>query len=122
MQVIYNLHAMEEYWTQFVEWLTELGEKHEVNPLLLGCLYLVSKVSMVTFLGFVVRNLRAKKPFVILLLCACVSFCVPYTYIIIAGKNIPFWVYGFMAVVFIYGGYTIWKTITKKQEQIDVIA
>lgn len=112
---------MTDYITQLKDWVIGLGEKHDVNPLLLGCLYLVSKLSLFTFLGWVVKNLRAKKPFLVQLLFACISFCIPYTYLIVAGKNISIWVYVFIAVVFVYGGYTIWKTISQKRQEVDVI-
>ncbi len=103
-----------EYITQFKDWVIGLGEKHGVNPLLLGSLYLVSKACLITFLAITVKKFRAKKPFITPLLCAAVSFCVPYTYLIIAGRNISVWVYVFIALVFVYSGYTIWKKITAK--------
>jgi len=111
---------MMDYINQFKEWIIALGDKHDVNPLLLGCLYLVSKISLFTFLGVVVKRLRAKKPFMVPLLCACISFCVPYTYLIIAGRNISIWVYVFIGAVFIYGAYTIWKTVNKKEMPAEV--
>ena len=112
---------MTEYLTQLKDWVIELGDKHGVDPLLLGCLYLVSKVSLFTTLGFLVRNIRRKKPVTLLLLMAGVFFCIPYTYIIIAGRNIPVWVYMLIACIFMYGGYTIWKKVTEKPEALDII-
>jgi hypothetical protein len=111
-----TLRAMAEYFTEFKDWVISLGEKHGVDPLLLGCLYLVSKISLVFFLGWTVKNLRAKKPFTLQLLFAGISFCTPYTYIIIAGRNLPIWVYLFIGLIFVYGGFTIWKKIAAKQE------
>ena len=112
---------MTEYLTELQEWIIELGDKHGVNPLLLGCLYLASKVSLFTTLGFLVRNIRRKKPVTLLLLMAGIFFCIPYTYIIIAGRNIPFWVYLLIACIFIYGGYTIWKKVAEKPDALDII-
>lgn len=105
---------MEEYFDQFTHWLTTLGEKHGVNPLLLGCLYFTSKVSLFTLLGFAVRNIRAKRPATTLLLLAGISFSIPYTYILIAGRNLSIWVYFIIGFIFAYGIYTIWKKLTAK--------
>jgi hypothetical protein len=105
---------MMEYLEQFKEWVVTLGEKHGVNPLLLGCLYLTSKVSLFTLLGFAIRNIRAKRPAITLLLLAGISFCIPYTYIIIAGRNLAIWVYFLIGFIFAYGAYTIWKKATAK--------
>lgn len=101
-----------DYLIQFKEWVISLGEKHQVNPLVLGSLYFVSKLSFVTLLGFMIKNIRAKKPVHMLILFAGISFSLPYVYLIIAGRNIPVWVYGFIAGMFIYGGYIIWKKVT----------
>jgi hypothetical protein len=105
---------MAEYFNIFKDWLISLGEKHNVDPLLLGLLYLVSKLSLIFFLAWVVKNLRSKKPYVSQLLFAAVSFSVPYTYIIIAGRNLSVWVYIIIGLIFIYGGYTIWKKLVTK--------
>jgi hypothetical protein len=105
---------MEEYFNQFTEWLTTLGEKHGVHPLFLGCLYFTSKVSLFTLLGFAIRNIRAKKPAVTLLLFAGISFSLPYLYIIIAGRNLAVWVYFVIGAIFLYGAYAIWKKATEK--------
>lgn len=103
---------MTEYFSLFKDWVIALGEKHEVDPLLLGCLYLVSKVCFVTFIGWIIKNLRLKRAIMMPLLLASVSFSIPYLYLIIAGRNISVWVYVFIAMMFVYGGYTIWKKIT----------
>jgi hypothetical protein len=111
---------MGEYLNTLREWVIDLGDKHDVDPLLLGCLYLVSKLSFFTFIGLLLRNLRAKKSIVTLILFAGTSFSLPYLYIIIAGRNIPAWVYILIACMFIYGGYTIYKKVTEKPAPVDV--
>jgi hypothetical protein len=111
---------MTEYLTLLKDWIIALGDKHDVDPLLLGCLYLVSKLSFFTFIGLLLRNLRAKKPIVTIILLAAVSFSLPYVYLIIAGRNIPVWVYFFIGCMFIYGGYSIWKKVTEKPAPVDV--
>lgn len=105
---------MTHYLNLLKDWIIALGDKHDVDPLLLGCLYLVSKLSFFTFIGLLLRNLRAKKPIVTIVLFAAVSFSLPYMYLIIAGRNISVWVYVFIGCMFIYGGYSIWKKVTEK--------
>jgi hypothetical protein len=98
----------------FKDWVVSLGEKHEVDPLLLGSLYLVSKLCFFSLLGWVLKNLRAKKPILLPILFAFISFSLPYLYLVIAGRNISIWIYIFIAFMFIYGGFSIWKKITSK--------
>jgi hypothetical protein len=110
---------MTDYLTMFKDWVIGLGEKHEVNPLLLGSLYLISKLCFFSFLGWVLKNLRAKKAILIPILFAAVSFSLPYLYLVIAGRNISIWVYIFIALMFIYGGFSIWKKITAKPDPLN---
>jgi hypothetical protein len=108
---------MTEYLTLFKDWVIALGEKHEVDPLLLGSLYLISKLCFFFSLGWVLKNLKQKKAFLMPLLFAAVSFSLPYLYLIIAGRNISIWVYLFIGLMFTYGGFTIWKKITVRPIQ-----
>ncbi|WP_184545895.1 hypothetical protein [Mucilaginibacter sp. FT3.2] len=105
---------MTEYIALIKDWIIDLGEKHEVDPLLIGCLYLISKVCFFTSLGWALKNFRAKKPILTPLLLASVSFSLPYLYIIIAGRNISVWIYLFIGFMFVYGAFSIWKKITAK--------
>lgn len=111
---------MPDYLTAFKDWIINLGEAHEVDPFILGPLYLTSKIILFTLLGWVVKNIRAKKPFLVQLLLAVTSFSLPYLYLVIAGRNLSVWVYVFICCLFIYGGWTIWKTVTEKRVPADV--
>lgn len=111
---MHTLQYMTDYITLFKDWVIALGEKHEVDPLLIGILYLVSKICFFSFLGWVIKVFRAKKPILIPLLLASLSFSLPYLYLIIAGRNISVWVYVFIGLMFVYGGFSIWKKITAK--------
>lgn len=111
---------MNQLLAQLDEMLDKLSEEHGVDPLLLGVLYIISKVSFVIMLGLMIRNMRAKKPFTMLILFAALCFSIPYVYFIIAGRNIHFGVYIFIGLIFVYGGYTIRKKINQKARLIDV--
>ncbi|RYZ98734.1 MAG: hypothetical protein EOP47_18605 [Sphingobacteriaceae bacterium] len=113
------LQVMIEYFNLFKDWVSTLGEKHGVDPLVLGSLYLFSKLCFFSLLGWVLKNLRAKKPFVTQLLFACVAFSMPYLYLVIAGRNISVWVYICIGLLFSYGAYTIWKKVTTKPVSDD---
>ena len=43
-------------------------------------------------------------------------FISAYLYLIIAGKNVPVWVYGFIVLLVVFGGYS---TIKKVKGQIN---
>lgn len=107
---------MTDYIAIVKDWVVDLGDKHGVDPLLIFCLYLCSKVSLFTFLGWALNNIRLKKPFVTQLLFAGISFCIPYTYVMIVGRNIAPWVYVVIVSIFLFGVYSIWRKVTLKVE------
>jgi fatty acid desaturase len=111
---------MMDHLIQFKEWVISLGEKHQVNPLVLGSLYFISKLSFVTLMALTIKNIRAKKPVRMLILFAGISFSLPYVYLIIAGRNIPLWVYVFIIFIFIYCGYMIWRKVTAIPKPEDI--
>ena len=108
---------MQEFFNVIKDWVVDLGDEHGVDPLVIFCLYLCSKVSLFTFLGWALNNIRRKKPFITQLLIAGISFCIPYTYVMIVGRNIAPWVYVVIALIFFFGVYSIWKKITVKVDQ-----
>jgi len=107
---------VKDFIDTFKDWVVDLGDKHGVDPVLIFFLYLISKVCLIVCLGWTVNNIRLKKPFTMQLLLAGVSFCIPYSYLIIVGRNIPLWIYLIIAVVFTLGAYSIWKKVSTKIE------
>lgn len=105
---------MADYFILFKDWVIALGEKHAVDPLVLGSLYLVSKVLFFSLLAVTLKKLRAGKPLLVTLGFAFLSFSLPYLYLLIAGRNISVWVYVFVAGMLLYGAFTIWKKVLAK--------
>jgi NhaP-type Na+/H+ or K+/H+ antiporter len=68
-------------------------------------------------LWWLIRNLRQKKPVVLPVLCTGFFFLSAYLYLIIVGRNIPWWVYGLIAVLVAYGVYATWQKIKKGATQ-----
>lgn len=110
---------MTEYLAEFKQWIISLGEKHHVNPLILGSLYFVSKVTLVYLLAWIVKRVRAKKPVLVQILMVGISFCIPYSYLMIAGRDLPFWVYLFAGLVFTLGAYTIWRKVIAGAKEME---
>ncbi len=92
-----------ELWESFKIWFMSLGENYGVNPIIFGSLY-VGTIPLFTFtLGWVIKNSRAKKPILLPLLLTGLFFISAYIYLIIAGKNIPYWVYAFIVLMIVVG-------------------
>ncbi len=93
-------------WQSIVDWFFSLGPKYGVNPIIFGSIYVGAIPFFTLCMGWLVRNLRAKKPIVLPTLLAGFFFISAYLYLLIVGNNIPVWVYLFIAVLVGYGAYT----------------
>ena len=97
-------------WDAFKEWFLSLGPKYGVNPIIFGVIYVGAIPFFTLSVGWLIRNLRQKKSVVLPVLAASFCFVSAYLYLIVAGKNIPLWVYGFLAAMIAYG---IFSTVRK---------
>ena len=100
-----------EWWETIKEWFLGLGEKYGVNPYIFGAIYVGAIPFFFLCLGWTIKNMRRKKPFILPLLLTGFFFISAYLYLIIVGKNIPVWVYIFIGILVLYGVYTIVKKI-----------
>ena len=95
-----------------------LGEPYGVNPVIFGSIYLGAVPFFWGALTWLIHNIRHKKsvsgPVIMASLCASSS----YIYLIIAGQNVPIWVYGVIVALI---GYAVWstlRTVRKKREEL----
>jgi hypothetical protein len=103
-----------EWFETFKDWFLSLGDKYNVNPYIFGSIYIGAIPFFFICLGWTIKNMKKKKSFVIPLLLTGLFFISAYLYLIVAGKNIPVWVYVFIGVMVIYGLYSTVKKIKDK--------
>ncbi len=108
---------MEGWWEIFKEWFLSLGTRYGVNPYIFGGIYIGAIPFFFLCLAWTVKKIRKKKPFVIPVLLTGLCFISAYLYLVIAGKNIPVWVYIFIAVMVAYGVYSTIKKIKDKSKE-----
>ena len=106
-----------EWWELFKTWFLSLGEKYNVNPYIFGGIYLGAIPFFLLSLYRTIKNIRNKKPFVLPALLTGFFFISAYLYLIIVGKNIPVWVYVFIAILVGYGIYSTLKKIREKANE-----
>lgn len=95
-------------------WFFGLGQKYGVNPLVFGSIYVGAIPFFSLSIAWLIRNLRRQKSSVLPLMCASFCFVSAYLYLLIAGKNIPYWVYGFVALMVGLGIYSTSLKIRSK--------
>ena len=105
-----------ELWESFKMWFMELGPAYGVNPIIFGSIYVGAIPFFTLSLAWLIKNLKNKKSVVVPILSTGFFFISAYLYLIIAGKNIPAWVYLFIGLLVSFG---IYSTIRKLKKAID---
>ena len=100
----------------FYTWFMGLGVQYGVNPLVFGAIYVGAIPFFTLSLAWLVRNLKQKKTIVLPALLTGFFFISAYLYLIIAGRNVPFWVYLFIAALV---GFGTWSTIQKIRKRVS---
>lgn len=100
-----------EWWQSIKDWFLGLGENYGVNPYIFGGIYVGAIPLFFLCLSWTIRNIKQKKSFVLPLLLTGTCFVSAYVYLLIAGENIPVWVYLFIGVLIAYGVYSTIKKI-----------
>ena len=80
-------------------WANGLGAQYGVNPVIFASIYIGAIPLFLASIAWLVRNARAGKPTVLPVMCAGACFVSAYVYLAIAGRNIPVWVWVFLAVL-----------------------
>ena len=102
-------------WDTLVDWFFSLGEKYNVNPLVFGGIYIGAMPFFTASAAWIVRNYRIGKSVVVPVLFAGFFFVSAYLYLILFGRNVPLWVYGFVLALIVFG---LFSTVTKIKSKI----
>ena len=103
-------------WEAIQNWFLSLGTEYGVNPLIFGAIYVGAIPFFSISIGWLIRNYRQGKSIVLPALSAMFFFISAYIYLIFAGKNVPWWVYGIVVLLVVIGAYS---TIKKVRKQIS---
>ena len=106
-----------ELWESFKEWFLSLGEKYNVNPFIFGGIYLGAVPFFFLSMAWTIKNIRNKKPVILPVMLTGFFFISAYLYLIIAGKNIPVWVYIFISILVGYGVFSTIRKIKSKSKK-----
>ena len=87
----------------FRDWFLSLGTEYGVNPWIFGAIYVGAIPFFLASVGWVVKRARAGRSTVLPTMLAGFFFVSAYLYLAIAGRNIPPWVWIFLAVLIVWG-------------------
>lgn len=95
-------------------WFMSLGEDYGVNPIIFGAIYIGAIPFFTISIGWLVRNYRKGISIVLPALSASFFFVSAYLYLMIAGENVPWWVYGIVVGMLVYGAWSTYGNVRKR--------
>lgn len=101
-------------------WFLSLGEQYGVNPIIFGAIYVGAIPFFTLSIGWVVRNLRRRQSILLPAFAASFFFCSAYIYLLVVGQNIPWWVYGLLALMVVLGAASTVQKVRRRAEEPDV--
>lgn len=102
-------------WEAVRDWFFGLGARYGVNPVVFGVIYVGAIPFFTLSLAWLMRSLRRGRPIMLPALSAGFFFISAYLYLIVAGRNVPAWVYVFLAAMVVVGA---WSTVKKVRTQV----
>lgn len=101
-------------WNAIKDWLLGLGADYGVNPFIFGSIYIGSIPSFLLSTAWLIRNYRQGKSIVLPAISTTLSLISPYVYLVIAGKNVPLWIYGTVILFVVIGAFSTLKKVRRK--------
>ena len=102
------------------EWASGLGAQYGVNPVIFATIYIGAIPLFLASIAWLVRNSRAGKSTLLPVMCTGICFVSAYVYLAIAGRNIPTWVWIFLAALILYGTWTTVRDVRRKVAARDL--
>jgi hypothetical protein len=97
------------------DWFLGLGAQYGVNPYIFGAIYVGAIPFFLASVAWMIRRKRAGLSITLPVLGAGFCFVSAYLYLAIAGRNIPAWVWVFLAALIAFGA---WSTIRDTRRKL----
>jgi ABC-type Co2+ transport system permease subunit len=82
-----------------IDWLGGLGEQYGVDPVVYAVLYVGAAPLLFVSLGWLIRSTRRHESMLGPAVASVFFFSLPSLYVVVAGRDLPAWVYAVLAVL-----------------------
>lgn len=90
-----------------------LSEQYGVNPVIFGALYFGAMPLFALSVAWWIRSVRRGESTLVPAGVTGMLFIAAYLYVLVAGRNLPMWVYVFMAAMLTLGVVSTWRQLKK---------
>ncbi len=106
-------------WGSVVNWFMSLGAEYGVNPFIFGGIYIGAIPFFSLSIAWLISNYRKEKSIVVPSMAATFFFISAYIYLIIAGQNVPIWVYVVVVLLVVFGAYSTFRKVRRQMNDAD---
>ncbi|MEO5783746.1 MAG: hypothetical protein ABIQ07_10765 [Ginsengibacter sp.] len=102
------------WWHAIVKYYTTLGEKYNVDPIIFVGIHVVATPLFAAAVWWIIHNSKKKHSLVTPVIVATIIFNSANIYLVLFGKNIPWWIYALLCVTTLLTSYFTFKKIREK--------
>lgn len=97
-----------------------LSADYSVNPYIFAGIYVGAIPFFMGSVAWIIRNIKRSKPIVLPVISTGFCLSSAYLYLLIAGENIPSWVYVVVILLLVYGLYSTYQRIKDKRKDSTI--
>jgi len=101
-------------WDHIVDYYKTLGEKYNVDPGIFVGIHIIATPLFAAAVWWIVYNSKKKRSLVLPAIVATLIFNAANIYLVIMGKNIPWWIYALLCITTLFTSYFSFRNIRKK--------
>ncbi|MCA1749657.1 MAG: hypothetical protein ABR601_06550 [Parasphingopyxis sp.] len=93
------------------DWFLGLGAEYGANPYIFGAIYVGAIPFFLATVAWMVRRKRRGEPITFQLILAGFLAMSSYIYLMLAGRNLAWWVYAIVAGLVLYTLWSLWQKV-----------
>lgn len=105
---------MQNIWEAIKKYYISLGENYHVDSIIFLSIHVIATPLFVLSAAWLVKNYRQKKSILWPVILSFFIFNAANIYLVISGKNIPWWIYAILVFTTILSTWLSYKKIRKK--------
>ena len=109
---------MQNIWATIKDYYITLGKNYYLNPIIFLSIHIVATPLFVLSAAWLIKNYRRKKSIVWPVIVSLFIFNAANIYLVVLGRNIPWYIYAILAGTTFLSGYFSFKKIQKKMKTL----
>jgi len=106
------------WWNSIKNYYTQIGEHYQVDPLLFVGIHVIATPLFAATVAWIVYNKKQRKSLLLPSLVAVFIFNAASIYLIVFGKDIPFYIYAIVGTSAVVSGYFTFRKVKKKVSEV----